>query len=541
MKIVVGGSGGGWWGNYVLNGTKNKTRDHTKVEVLSGHIPTGEAITAQGKWTENEYTFILGFKGKPPKTAVREALKIFEEEFFAGFSKDEYHLDAVAHFDTDDTHIHVRAPKMNLLTGTQLQLYYHKKDVSRINAIRDYINVKLDLDVSVNEKPLIAENKEMERIQKWRNEANRKPFDLTDKKIEREAKIIILNKIKTETENGNIKSFGDLKDLFSEHFGLEIKKIGYDQPKDFYYFSVAKGNGKNMRIQGDFFNPDFWQKPEEARLQQFEENKRTPKQEKIESLAALEQNLAKHRSRRVEEVTKKYAKARAKGNQERGRQEARARKHEAKGERNEHSRNSVESVRRGTRTRARDQRLERAVSQAERTDRELDNISQSVSDITATDYRIIAETRRSNKHRRSVTRGLIEVLARAKDSIKNYIVERIENERIMELTDRTRAIRTDIQTGAKSFVTKLQAGIREFVSDSPGSLDGAEADYQKAEKNDTITINNNSKTERASKKVDSLNKQNDKKLAVIKIDKSRIESSLKDEEEQPQDFMSWKP
>ena len=229
MKAVIGGSKGGWWGKYVVEGTKNKPRDRDKIEILEGNIKQGERVTAQGRWTENEYTIVLGFKGRPPRENVRTAVKIFEKEFMSGFKKDEYHLDAVAHYDTNDTHVHIRIPKMNLLTQTQLQLYYHKKDVGRVNAIRDYINVKLNLDVSVNEKPLIAENADMLRIQKWRESEGRQAFDFSKKKGRSEAETVISDKIKREHQAGNINDLSDLKDLFSEHFVLDVVKKHRDK------------------------------------------------------------------------------------------------------------------------------------------------------------------------------------------------------------------------------------------------------------------------------------------------------------------------
>ena len=506
MKVIIGGSKGGWWGKYVVHGTKNKPRDSNKVELLLGNINIGERVTSQGKWTENEYIIVLAFKGKPARQVVRKAVKMFEKEFMAGFSKDEYHLDAVAHYDTDDTHVHIRISKMNLLTNTQLQLYFHKKDVNRVNAIRDYINVKLDLDVSVDDKPLISENADIQRIQAWRKQQHRKPFDFSEKKGIREAKALINDKIKREHAAGNINDFADLKDLFSEHFVLELGKPGHDVSKGHYFRIIV--DGKIHRLFGEFYSEDFWEKEREQREKQFLENVQTPKVDTLPPEEEALKHLEKHRSKRVEEVTKKYAKARGKARQERGREEARARKYAEKKESNEFSRREDQAVRSREAGAEREQtRLQLINASLDRAERELNNTSEIIGNITDTDYRVIAERRRSNKYRKSITKGLIKVLVGAAGNIKQAIIERVRSGRITELTDRTRAIRTDIQTGAKSFVSKLQAGIRELIRDSQGSLARAEEDYQQAERYDSVARTRSEKADRAVQFVDGIIKE----------------------------------
>jgi len=514
----------------VLDGTKNKPRNKDKIELLAGNINMGERVTAQGKWTENEYTIVLGFKGKPPRKVVRKALKMFEKEFMAGFRKDEYHLDAVAHYDTDDTHVHIRIPKMNLLTGTQLQLYYHKKDVNRVNAIRDYINIKLDLDVSVDEKPLISENADIQRIQAWREQQNRKPFDFSKKKGRTEAEAVISDKIKREHEAGNINDLADLKDLFSEHFILELGEPGHDFEKGYYFRIIVKD--KIHRLFGEFYSEDFWEKARDQREKQFIENVQTSKVDKLPPEAEALKHLEKHRSKRVEEITKKYAKARGKARQERGREEARARKYAEKKESNELSRREDQAVGSRETRRGRSPRLERAVNTARGADSTVSNIGGIVGNISDTDYRAITETRRSDKHRRSVAKGLIEVLTRSADSIKKYIVGKVENGKISELADRTRAIRTNIQTGAKSFVSKLQAGIRELIKDSPGSLARAEENYQKAERYDSVARTRSERADQAVQFVDRIIKEandtaKERELDEIRERKEKIEEKVR--------------
>ena len=528
MKVIIGGSKGGWWGKYVVHGTKNKPRDRNKVELLSGNINIGERVTAQGKWTENEYVIVLGFKCKPPRKVVRKALKMFEKEFMLGFSKDEYHIDAVAHYDTDDTHVHIRIPKMNLLTGTQLQLYYHKKDVNRVNAIRDYINIKLDLDVSVDEKPLIAENADIRRIQVWREQQNRKPFDFTKKRGRLEAEAVISDKIKREHKAGNINTLADLKDLFSEHFMFELGKPGYDIDKGHYFRIIVAG--KIHRLFGEFYSVDFWRKARDQREKQFIENVQTPKTDKLPPEAEALKHLEKYRSQRVEEVTKKYAKARGKARQERGREEARARKYAEKKESNEFSRGEDQAVRSRESGAEREQtQLQLINASLDRAERELNNTSEIIGSISGTDYRAIAERRRADKYRRSVTKGLIKVLVGATNSIKKYIVERVEHGRIRDLGERINSIRTNVQSGIRERYSELQAGIREFITSSSGSLTRAKENHQQAERYDSATRTRSEKADRAVQFVDWIIKEandtaKERELDEIREKKQKMEA-----------------
>ena len=103
----------------------------------------------------------MSFKNRVDEEIVRAVLDEFEENFMMGFDKDEYHFDAVWHRDTDDDHIHIRIPKINLRTQTQLQLYFDKKDRSRINAIRDYLDVKYQLKSPLDNKIFFKEDNKL--------------------------------------------------------------------------------------------------------------------------------------------------------------------------------------------------------------------------------------------------------------------------------------------------------------------------------------------------------------------------------------------
>lgn len=83
-------SGGGGWGNYVKYGTKHKPRDHNHVKILKGDIDFGDKVVNAGKWKQNAYHLVLGFKGRISEEKAKEILEDFEHHFMIGFDKNEY-------------------------------------------------------------------------------------------------------------------------------------------------------------------------------------------------------------------------------------------------------------------------------------------------------------------------------------------------------------------------------------------------------------------------------------------------------------------
>lgn len=329
MNILIRGGIGFGWFDYNFFGTSQNPRDKNLIELISGNPSLGDRISARGHWKENEYHIVLGFKGKPSRDDVRGAVADFESGFMAGFHQDEYHMDAIAHYDTNNTHVHIRICKENLRTGTQLQLYWHKKDVDRVNLIRDQINYKYDFDTSVDEKPLVDESKDMERIQKWRAERGQEPFVFDTKKNRDIAKKMIAKSIRSEHEEGNLDSMDDLRLFFAERYPqYNVVNEGYDKPKDFHYFTIQNKEGKKLRLDGEFYSDAFWTKTRELRLDQFRSNRKEPKP--VGAKKDVSDELEKATQKRIKEVEAKYRKARARANQERGREEARARKYQLK-------------------------------------------------------------------------------------------------------------------------------------------------------------------------------------------------------------------
>lgn len=300
------------FGDYVINGTKIKPRDKSRIEVMSGDMDLGDTISNSGEWKENEYQIILAFRGKPLKKTIKEVLQDFKKYFMIGFAQDEYHFDAVAHYDTNDYHIHIRIPKRNLLTDTALRLYFDAQDRKRVNLIRDTLNLKYNLDTTVNRKPFIEkESIKTNIINKHRLEENRIAVNLNTKKDRAKTIDIINNTVIEYHQSGLIDNFKELQEVISNEFGLNIVKQGYDKPKGFHYLTI-ESEDKKIRIKGDIYSYEFWNNNRKNRSQQITDDRRDRKESinNREKLNQLEQRLRDTNKKRKKEVNRTYKAAR---------------------------------------------------------------------------------------------------------------------------------------------------------------------------------------------------------------------------------------
>lgn len=304
-------SGSSGWGDYVLNGTKNKPRDKSKVELLDGDISLGDYLSKNNKYEDSYYTVILGFKGKPPKDLIKSAYDDFKEHFFKGFKENEYHIDAIIHYDTDDTHIHARIPKQNLLTNTHLQLYYHKIDKPRKELIQDYISLKYGFEIARETNKEIVKEQSYEHITKWREERGQEPFNFSNKKNKDNAQSEINTYISGLITSNLIEKREDITTVLEE-LGLEVvKDNGLDLKKDFAYITVQNETGK-MRVKGEFYHDRFWEHSTEDRRTQIESNQRIkqdtePNRERFERVS---KQLNKANEKRFNRVTELFEPAR---------------------------------------------------------------------------------------------------------------------------------------------------------------------------------------------------------------------------------------
>ena len=227
INFKTGSSG---WANYVENGTKQKPRDKSKIEVIDGDLKLAEYIASQNKFSGEYYKILISAEKKISNEEMKKIYFDAKKLIFHGLNEDEYYSSAIIHQDTDTTHVHVNVPKQNLLTGQHLQLYMHGIDTKRIEAIQDSVALKYNLKTIAESKPTIQKPKEY-AFEKQREERNQEPFKFTlfSKKekahAENEVKQLVQDNIKT------LNSLDDVKDLIHQRTNLKVVNDGYDRKK----------------------------------------------------------------------------------------------------------------------------------------------------------------------------------------------------------------------------------------------------------------------------------------------------------------------
>jgi len=314
VSIRGGGTGKGY-GNYVLRQNKPKEK-RDNVYHLKGDIELGDRIVDSSNYKDNAYNIVLGFKEQNISIDQANAvLSDFERLFMHGFNEDEYHLDAIFHKDSNHNHIHIRIPKLNLLTGTTLRLYYDKNDRKRVNLIRDYIEQKHGLDRVQDNQKLVPQDK-AEIISKWRAERGQNPFDFSKKKGRDKAQKEIISYLAEVHEAGLINSLDDVKSLVQD-LDLNIVKTGHDIKSDFHYITVANDTGK-IRLKGEIFNERFYTDYKaEDRQEQIRTNRSAAKHDRgnENSFERTKRELGKALAKRRKAVRERYRAAREKAKQ----------------------------------------------------------------------------------------------------------------------------------------------------------------------------------------------------------------------------------
>lgn len=314
INITSGSSG---WGNYVLYGTKEKPRDSEKVQFLEGDIALGDRLSQSNNYQESYYKIVLAFEGKPSDEVIKSAYEDFKKEMFVGFNRDEYHIDAVVHKDTDNYHIHCRVPKQNLVTDTHLQLYMDKIDRPRKELIQDHISLKYGFNIARETNREVFKEQAYEHINKWREKHNQKPFDFSNKKAQAEAEAQINGYLSELIKSGLIEKREDISTTLKE-LGLNIEKEnGLDLKKDFAYTTVSNETGK-LRIKGEIHHDRFYTHNQKDRSSQIDNNKRIiaerePNQERIKEVRA---ELNRANEKRFKTVTKLFKHSRERAERE---------------------------------------------------------------------------------------------------------------------------------------------------------------------------------------------------------------------------------
>ena len=239
--IIKVNSGGGNLANYLLYGNKN-SRDTSKITILDGNAKLTDKISKSLDCDDKHFHFIISANGKRTDEDMRAIFEDFKKELLHSYSKDEVNLLAVLHQDTNNSHIHIQTPKINLLTDTKLDLYYHKRDMKRFDMIRDYLNLKH------NEKPPSIPT-QSEPTKNWKYN----PESIQSKKEKLEFENMFLDNL--YDNRGEFSSHEELMKYIKENLNLNIQKVGYDYKRDDFYLTIKHtDNKKSQRIFSPLFN-----------------------------------------------------------------------------------------------------------------------------------------------------------------------------------------------------------------------------------------------------------------------------------------------
>lgn len=461
INITSGSSG---WGNYVLYGTNEKPRDNEKVELLEGDIALGDRLSQSNNYEESYYKIVLAFEGKPDDETIRNAYEDFKKEFFVGFNRDEYHIDAVIHKDTENYHIHCRVPKQNLKTDTHLQLYMDKIDRPRKELIQDHISLKYGFNIAREQNREVFKEQSHEHINKWREQHNQKPFDFSNKKGQAEAEQQINGYLSELIKSGLIEKREDISTTLKE-LGLNIEKEnGLDIKKDFAYTTVSNETGK-MRVKGEIHHDRFYEHSREDRTAQIDNNQRItaerePNQERAERVRA---ELNRANEKRFKTVTKLFKHSRARAEQEHkqtlenGRVESINTNKSIKSNHRNNSNYDILPKRNSDKMELRQQ------SNSNKRQFKLSDVSSKRAYLRPTKTSILLQNQIKDKANDNITRQTIERIRELREA------QSISSERIRELKEaQSRAVqqsaraRQALSSRVREFKQQLREGVRKL-------------------------------------------------------------------------------
>ncbi len=312
MIADIGSADSGW-----TPYTMGENNDREGAKLIVGDTRLGDAICNSTNYSNGQYLrIVLSFLDDVEPVRAREIAKEFMELFMNGYREDEYHWDMVEHSDTDFLHYHLRIPKRNLLTGTQLKLYWHKADLDRKIAIMDYLCEKHGLTNAMDRKLLVPEpSQKREQMQKWRAEHQQEPFDFSKKKVRDQAKESITDRINEMIVKGLINSLDNVKAELIE-MGLEVMKSDRDIGKGFDYITVASGD-KSVRLRGDIYGEHFYKHSIEDRSKAIVDNRHIEQVPEERSIEKLEERLEKENAKRFTWIENRYSGGRSRALEQR--------------------------------------------------------------------------------------------------------------------------------------------------------------------------------------------------------------------------------
>lgn len=301
----ISGTGGGW-SEYTLG----KHNNREKATLIYGDTKIGDALVDSINYKSGNYArLVLSFAAEDNIDEEKgRAIAIeFLKNFMHGYNEDEYHADIVEHTDTKKRHYHIRIPKINLVTRTQLKVYWHKSDLKFIIATIADIAERHNLIVGNDNKKLIKDPSERtKRIESWRENNNQNALDFTTKKSREMSELKLTDYIAHAVKSGLLNDLDAVKTELQQ-LGLKIKKEGYDIPHNFHYLTVQKDD-KKIRLKGDIYDRKFYNLDRTDRSTAISSNKSTTSREgsNQRSRKQIDIDLRREREKRSKFIDKQY-------------------------------------------------------------------------------------------------------------------------------------------------------------------------------------------------------------------------------------------
>lgn len=239
--IIKVSSGGGNLANYLLYGNKN-SRDTSKITILDGNAKLTDKISKSMECKDKHFHFIISANGKRTDDDMQAIYEGFKKELLYSYSQEEVNMLAVLHQDTNNSHIHIQTPKRNLLTGTKLDLYFHKRDLNRFSTLTEYLNLRhKELSPSIPSKANPTKNWKY-NLQAIQTKAEKQAFEN-----------MLLDKLYDNKDKFN--SHDELMKYIQEDLKIKVLKSGYDYKKDNFYITINHDDKKKpQRVFSPLFN-----------------------------------------------------------------------------------------------------------------------------------------------------------------------------------------------------------------------------------------------------------------------------------------------
>jgi hypothetical protein len=285
---ITGSSGAiGSRGKYLKSKKKQKE--------LKGNFQDIKKISKGINWKNKTYNILLSFEKNPKKFSKEMKQNIiddFEKHFLnrAGIEKDEYMINVVEHKNTDNYHLHITIPNLNLKTGKSLDVYYYKRDWKLKKNFVRYIDKKYktksaELNQKLYSKPDIAEKYALGNTTK-------------------ELKKKIKNEIAKKIVNKDLKNSAEIRSYF-KNAGWSIHRQGKD------YISLRNGGkweNRSLKLQGKIFSKNFSIKKMKMEFRDIKQ--KNTKQEIVKNLRQAQkykrEYIQKKRGKNIQKEKNKY-------------------------------------------------------------------------------------------------------------------------------------------------------------------------------------------------------------------------------------------